>query len=92
MSRETVETAGRHPSCEAVLALVFEFLDQELPSDVDTRVREHLAVCAGCRGAFEHDRAFLRRLQRTGEGKASGELRQLIVERLSRRESTGKTQ
>lgn len=88
MSPERVNPSGPPPSCADVLARVYEFLDQELPSDIDTRVREHLAVCEQCNGAVEHERAFLRCVRRTGGDAAPAELRARIQSLLSGRESS----
>ena len=45
---------------EEVMARLFEHLDGELPPNLDTWVREHLAVCGGCLARTQHQRAFLR--------------------------------
>lgn len=42
------------------MARLLEHLDGELPPNLDTWVREHLAVCAQCLARTQHQRAFLR--------------------------------
>lgn len=65
--------------CREVAALLEEFVDGELPVSRDTEVREHLAICGRCRGATEHQRAFLRRIERAGGVQSAPEaLRQRI--------------
>jgi predicted anti-sigma-YlaC factor YlaD len=36
-------------TCEQAFARVFEFLDRELGPEEERLVREHLAICEGCR-------------------------------------------
>ena len=47
-------------SCSDVLARLPEHLDGELPPELDTRIREHLAVCHDCLARTVHEKAFLR--------------------------------
>ncbi|HEX3157819.1 MAG TPA: zf-HC2 domain-containing protein [Gemmatimonadaceae bacterium] len=53
-------------TCSRMRHVVYEYLDGELPADADTLVREHLAVCPECLGAFTHQRAFLDAVARAG--------------------------
>jgi anti-sigma factor (TIGR02949 family) len=47
-------------SCEHVIRLLWEYLDNELDAERRLRVREHLAVCEHCREHFTFEGAFLR--------------------------------
>ena len=62
---------------------MYEFLDGELTSDVDKKIREHLAVCQRCFPEFEYERVFLRFLERrTQIEKAPPSLRRRIFQAL----------
>lgn len=50
--------------CEAVLVLLWEYLDEELGSEEAGAVRSHLSQCPSCRPAYCCDRAFLELLAR----------------------------
>lgn len=51
-------------TCAEAVERVYEFLDGELTPEVDEQIRAHLAVCTRCIPAFEHERVFLRFLER----------------------------
>lgn len=86
-----MSSSGPPLSCAGTLSRVYEFLDQELPSDIDTRVREHLALCDACNGVVGHERAYLRRLRRTGKDAAPADLRDRLRSLLADRESSRNT-
>lgn len=65
-------------SCKPTRERLYEFLDSQLSADLDTEVREHLAVCETCRSRVEHQRAFLDRLRRVELPTASEELRERV--------------
>ena len=50
--------------CDLSPERVYEFIDRQLPADLDTEVREHLAICDDCRREADHQRSFLARLGR----------------------------
>jgi mycothiol system anti-sigma-R factor len=53
--------AGRlNPSCGAVYAKVFEYLDRELSSDERAEIEHHIEACPGCEEHFAFDGAVLR--------------------------------
>jgi mycothiol system anti-sigma-R factor len=66
-------------SCEQALERIYEFLDGELTPDADAAIRAHLAACARCVPRFEHERVFLRFLERHAQlEKAPPTLRRRI--------------
>ena len=50
--------------CEAVLVLLWEYLDDELGSEEAGAVGSHVSVCPRCHPAYCRDRAFLELLAR----------------------------
>ncbi len=69
--------------CDEVIERMYEFLDGELTPDVDEKIREHLAVCQRCFPEFEHERVFLRFLERRAQiEKAPPSLRRRIFRAL----------
>jgi mycothiol system anti-sigma-R factor len=50
--------------CEAVLMLLWEYLDDELGSEEAESVRSHLSCCPSCHPVYSCDRAFLKVLAR----------------------------
>ena len=50
--------------CEAVLVLLWEYLDEELGSEEAETVRSHVSQCPRCHPAYCCDRAFLELLAR----------------------------
>jgi anti-sigma factor (TIGR02949 family) len=74
---------GARLSCAEVLDRIYEFLDGELSPDVDARIREHLEACAECFPHFEHERVFLRFLERRAQiERAPPALRRRIFQAL----------
>ncbi|HJR63442.1 MAG TPA: mycothiol system anti-sigma-R factor [Gemmatimonadaceae bacterium] len=70
-------------TCAEVVQRMYEFLDGELTAEVDERIREHLAVCRRCYPEFEHERVFLRFLERRAQiEKAPPALRRRIFQAL----------
>lgn len=49
-------------SCEHVVQLLWDYLDEELDEARRARVREHLDMCVHCREHFTFEAAFLRAL------------------------------
>jgi mycothiol system anti-sigma-R factor len=73
--------------CAAVIARLYEFLDDELASEVCEVIRGHLARCQACARRFEYERVFLRVIEwRTRLEQAPPELRRRILESLLRAE------
>jgi anti-sigma factor RsiW len=61
--------------CEDVLAVLWEYLDQELAPEEAGVVRAHLSGCPHCHPAYCCDRAFLALLARQRAGSpGSGRL------------------
>jgi anti-sigma factor (TIGR02949 family) len=58
--RRWIRSGRLNPSCGAVYAHVFPYLDQELSPDVRADVERHLAACPGCEEHFGFDGAVLR--------------------------------
>lgn len=54
--------AARTVDCAHVIRRVWDWLDQELDEPGLTAIREHLAICAGCRGHVEFAKSFLDRV------------------------------
>lgn len=53
-------------SCEESLALVYEFLDGELPAERNEAVRRHVQKCRRCYPHFDFERVFLDYLHDSG--------------------------
>jgi anti-sigma factor (TIGR02949 family) len=69
--------------CEAVVSLLWEYLDRELGSEEAGAVRAHLSRCPGCHPLYRCHRAFLELLARQRERcSASPSLRLAIRSRL----------
>lgn len=70
-------------TCAEAVERMYEFLDGELTPEVDALIREHLALCARCVPEFEHERVFLRFLERRAAiVKAPPSLRRRIFQAL----------
>ncbi len=50
--------------CEAVVVLLWEYLDEELGPEEADAVGDHLSHCSRCHPAYCYDRAFLELLAR----------------------------
>jgi mycothiol system anti-sigma-R factor len=62
-------------SCQEALEKVYEYLDGELGSPEQEKVREHVKVCRKCYPLFDFERAFLDFVREKGFAEeASGEL------------------
>ena len=68
-------------TCDDVLARLPEHLDGELPPELDTSIREHLAVCSGCLARATHQRAFLRAVKACKPPKPATEAIRARIER-----------
>jgi anti-sigma factor (TIGR02949 family) len=53
-------------SCEESLALVYEFLDGELPAERNEAIRRHVRMCRRCYPHFDFERIFLDALREAG--------------------------
>lgn len=85
MERSDPDGHGAH--CAAVRKVVYEFLDDELPSGDVARVAHHLGACPPCHGFFTFERAYLLVLKRKGAiDAAPPELRERIRAALASRE------
>jgi anti-sigma factor (TIGR02949 family) len=66
-------------SCEESLALVYEFLDGELPPARNEAVRRHVQKCRHCYPYFDFERLFLDYLHEAGnQPRANPELESRI--------------
>jgi mycothiol system anti-sigma-R factor len=76
-------TNGDDMPCDAVLERIYEFLDGELTSEVDAKIRDHLGKCSYCYPHFRHEEVFLRFLERRAQiEKAPPSLRRRIFKAL----------
>lgn len=66
----TREAAPDELTCEESLALVYEYLDGELPPDWNDAVRRHVEKCRLCYPYFDFERMFLDYVHEAGEGAA----------------------
>jgi mycothiol system anti-sigma-R factor len=57
-------------TCHEALERVFEWLDGELDSDLESRVGEHLRTCARCYPVLRFEQAFREALKRAPSGEA----------------------
>ena len=74
---------GDEMPCDAVIERIYEFLDGELTSDVDAKIRDHLGKCRKCYPHFRHEEVFLRFLERRVQiEKAPPSLRRRIFKKL----------
>jgi anti-sigma factor (TIGR02949 family) len=81
----TREAAPEELSCEEALALVYEYLDGELPLDWSDAVRKHVEKCRLCYPYFDFERMFLDYVHQAAEGseRASPELERRIRDLIS---------
>jgi mycothiol system anti-sigma-R factor len=74
---------GDDMPCDDVIERMYEFLDGELTSDVDAKIRDHLSWCTKCYPHFRHEEVFLRFLERRAQiEKAPPSLRRRIMKQL----------
>jgi anti-sigma factor (TIGR02949 family) len=67
-------------NCDAVMRLLWDYLDGELTAERTQAIREHLAICARCLPQLEFERGFLDLLGRARRGHRDYEaLRARIV-------------
>jgi predicted anti-sigma-YlaC factor YlaD len=71
--------------CLECVNRLWEYLDDELEAEVVLALHGHLGRCAGCRPAYECDRAFLALLARASRlaQAATPDLQQAIRRRLA---------
>lgn len=75
-------------TCSEVIERIYEFLDGELTPEIDEKIRSHLAVCRRCYPEFEHERVFLRFLEKHAQiEKAPPSLRKRIFQALLNEET-----
>jgi mycothiol system anti-sigma-R factor len=75
-------------TCAEALEKIYEFLDGELTSEVEERIREHLAICRQCHPQFRHEEVFLRFLEKRAQiVSAPPALRRRIMRMLVDREA-----
>lgn len=53
-------------SCQEAVERVYEYLDGELDSDWEDRVREHIEICRRCYPYFNFERIFLDHIRSKG--------------------------
>ena len=91
MERSDAETPA--VPCAAVRKVVYEFLDEELPSSDRAGVARHLSRCPPCAGFFAFERAYLLVLKRrTSIDAAPAELRDRNSAALRSREKLGRVE
>jgi len=74
---------GDELPCDAVIERIYEFLDGELTTDVDAKIRDHLGKCRTCYPHFRHEEVYLRFLERRAQiEKAPPSLRRRIFKQL----------
>ncbi|MCL7962701.1 MAG: zf-HC2 domain-containing protein [marine benthic group bacterium] len=88
--QERPEGIGPHEapeelSCEESLALVYEFLDGELPAERNEAVRRHVQKCRRCYPHFDFERIFLDYVNEAGRAAVANpdlerRIRALIAE------------
>jgi mycothiol system anti-sigma-R factor len=77
-------------SCAEVIERIYEFLDGELTAAVEVRIRAHLAACRRCYPQFQHERVFLRFLEKRAQiEKAPPALRRRILQKIMTEEGLG---
>lgn len=70
-------------TCTQVLERIYEYLDGELTSEIELKIRDHLACCQRCFPHFRHEQVFLKFLERRATiAKASPALRRRIMQML----------
>ena len=75
--------ASTQMTCSEVIQRIYEFLDGELTPKVEEQIRAHLVVCKRCYPEFEHERVFLRFLEKRAQiEKAPPSLRKRIFQAL----------
>jgi anti-sigma factor (TIGR02949 family) len=57
-----------HIPCEHVIRSVWDFLDDEIDSDLRERIRHHLALCDHCRDQYTFEGKLLRSIGRLVDG------------------------
>jgi anti-sigma factor (TIGR02949 family) len=76
-------------TCAEALERIYEFLDGELTSEVEERIRQHLGVCRQCYPQFRHEEVFLRFLERRAQiVSAPPALRRRIMQMLVNEEAS----
>ena len=51
--------------CRHAMRELWDYLDDELPTDRTQQIRDHLATCVGCQSHVEFCRSFLRQIEMT---------------------------
>lgn len=68
----------REPSCEEVMARLFDYLDQELEAPDRAVIEHHLARCHACFGRAEFERRLRARLSEAMDTPAPPRLRRRL--------------
>ena len=69
--------------CREAVEHLYEYLDQELTPEVETKVREHLRACPPCGEHFDTEQAFLKFVEaRCRSRSAPPELKRRILKEL----------
>jgi anti-sigma factor RsiW len=67
-------------TCQELVDLVSDYLENRLPPEERARFESHLAECSGCRTYLEQMRQTLRALGRLTEAELSPEVRDRLLE------------
>lgn len=64
--------------CEAALARLFEYIDQELSPDYSHEMDEHLSRCRSCYSRLEFEQRLRGYLRKAAQERAPDELRNKV--------------
>ncbi|MBF8223099.1 anti-sigma factor family protein [Halomonas sp. 328] len=78
----------REPSCEEVMARLFDYLDRELEAPDRAVIERHLARCHACFGRVEFERRLRARLDEAMASRAPPRLRRRLERLLDELESS----
>jgi anti-sigma factor (TIGR02949 family) len=71
------------PNCREALALLQDYLKQELTPELEDKITQHLQKCRPCFANLQFERGFLEMLDRKAKGQCCPDrLRQRILARL----------
>lgn len=68
----------REPTCEEVIAQLFDWLDRRLDEQREAEIRHHIARCRECFSRAEFERRLRGRIMEAGEAKAPERLRRRV--------------
>lgn len=75
---------GRQLSCEEVIELLFDYLDQEVDEVLNSRIERHLETCRDCFSRVGFERRLRERVRDSGTAKAPDRLHRRIKSVLER--------